>query len=197
MISELMKNLSKYNIVLASRSPRRQMLLRGLDLNFQVILKETPEDYPEGLHGREIAWLLARRKSFAFIPEELPENFLLITADTLVWLDGKVLNKPAHREEAIRMLSKLSGNTHEVYTGVCLRTFNLEVTFVAETRVDFRPLDAEEIEYYVDQYPPFDKAGAYGAQDWIGYIGISHIEGSYFNVMGLPVQMLYHHLKAF
>jgi septum formation protein len=192
-----MLNLSAYNIILASRSPRRQMLLKGLDIDFEIRLKDTPEDYPLGMEGKEVALMLSRRKSHAFGPGDLPENFLLITADTIVWMDGKILNKPESNEEAMAMLQTLSGRRHTVYTGVCLRSESKEEAFCATTDVYFRNLNRDEIKYYVDRYKPYDKAGAYGAQEWIGYVAIERIEGSYFNVMGLPVQMLYASLQRF
>lgn len=192
-----MLNLSCYHIVLASRSPRRQMLLKGLDIDFEIRLKDTPEDYPLRMNGKEVALMLSRRKSHAFSHDDLPADFLLITADTIVWLDDKILNKPESEEEAVTMLQTLSGRKHTVYTGVCVRSGQKEESFCATTDVWFRSLSSDEITYYVQRYKPFDKAGAYGAQEWIGYVAIERIEGSYFNVMGLPVQMLFTCLQGF
>ena len=193
----MLSNLQDYILILASRSPRWQQLLAGLDLPFLVFTKETPEDYPLDIHGKDVALMLARRKSLAFNNEDLPENFLLITADTIVWLNNHILNKPSSRQEAIIMLKQLSNNTHFVYTGICLRSSRKTETFVAESEVRFRKLEKEEIEYYVDYYSPYDKAGSYGVQEWIGYIGIEAIHGSFYNVMGLPTQILYKHLQTF
>lgn len=192
-----MLDLSAYRVILASRSPRRHELLKGLNIDFEILLKETPEDFDSGLPGREIAQMLAKRKNIAFNLDELPENFLLITADTIVWLEGKVLNKPTNEEEALFMLRSLSGKSHKVFTGVYIRSRLKESGFCAESTVYFRHLAEEEIAYYVREFKPYDKAGAYGVQEWIGYMGIERIEGSYFNVMGLPTQMLYMHLKLF
>ncbi|MGC8865496.1 MAG: Maf family nucleotide pyrophosphatase [Bacteroidales bacterium] len=192
-----MLDLSAYRVILASRSPRRHDLLKGLNIPFEVRLKETPEDYPEGLPGQKIALMLAQRKNYAFAEAELPENYLLITADTIVWLDNQVLNKPADAADAVSMLQTLSGKSHKVYTGVFIRSKQKETGFCAESTVYFRHLNDEEINYYVTHFQPFDKAGAYGVQEWIGYVGIERIEGSYFNVMGLPTQLLYQHLRMF
>ncbi len=192
-----MLDLSAYRVILASRSPRRHDLLKGLNIDFEIKLKDTPEDFDGNLTGREIALLLAKRKNLAFHDHELPDNFLLITADTIVWMDDRVLNKPVDEEEAINMLRSLSGRSHKVFTGVYLRSRVKESGFCAESTVFFRHLTEDEILFYVKNFRPFDKAGAYGVQEWIGYVGIERIEGSYFNVMGLPTQMLYMHLKLF
>jgi septum formation protein len=192
-----MLDLSAYRVILASRSPRRHDLLKGLNIDFEIRLKDTPEDFDGNLKGREIALMLAKRKNLAFHDDELPDNFLLITADTIVWLDDRVLNKPADEEEAVNMLRSLSGRSHKVFTGVYLRSKVKESGFCAESTVFFRHLTEDEILFYVKNFRPFDKAGAYGVQEWIGYVGIERIEGSYFNVMGLPTQMLYMHLKLF
>jgi septum formation protein len=190
-------NLSSYQVILASRSPRRNELLKGLGVDFKVMLKETPEDFDPVLSGSEVASLLSKRKSEAFEDCDLPENYLLITADTIVWLNGKILNKPADQEEAFAMLAELSGNHHTVYTGVYLRSKHKTVHFCESSEVYFSQLTPEEIWFYIHNYKPFDKAGAYGIQEWIGYVGINHIEGSYFNVMGLPTQRLYSELCGF
>ncbi|MDK2908580.1 MAG: nucleoside triphosphate pyrophosphatase [Bacteroidales bacterium] len=192
-----MLDLSAYRVILASRSPRRHELLKGLNIDFEIRLKDTPEDFDPNMPGRDIAQMLAKRKNLAFTLSELPENFLLITADTLVWLDGQVLNKPANEKEALFMLRSLSGRSHKVFTGVYVRSRAKESGFCAESTVYFRHLTEEEIAFYVREFRPYDKAGAYGVQEWIGYVGIERIEGSYFNVMGLPTQMLYMHLKLF
>jgi septum formation protein len=192
MLHDLLKN---YHIILGSGSPRRRYLLEGLDIEFEIrVNHDLAETYPEGLSRQQIPVYLAQLKSRS-IMETVPEDTLLITADTIVWLEGRVVNKPRDRAEAVGMLRKLSGNTHEVLTGVCIRTAGRLRTFHASSMVCFTRLSNEEIDYYVDHYQPYDKAGAYGVQEWIGYIGIERIDGSYFNVMGLPVQMVYHELK--
>ncbi|MEI8114561.1 MAG: Maf-like protein [Bacteroidia bacterium] len=185
-----------FSIILASKSPRRQELLRDLGLKFTVQSMDIPEVFPEGLGMTEIPVYLAELKAEAFRPQ-LKDNQLIITADTIVWLDGKVLNKPADYEDGFRMLRDLSGKKHQVLTGVCLLSTEKKVSFYASTDVWFKELSDEEINYYLENYRPYDKAGAYGIQEWIGYIGIYHIEGSFFNVMGLPVQDLYEQLNAF
>lgn len=186
-----------YRLVLASQSPRRKELLKGLDLPFSVMTKDTPENFPDTLKGADIATYLSRRKSEAFTEAELPAGYLLITADTIVWLNDKVLNKPTDHTEARAMLNALSGERHTVFTGVTLRSSQKTITFSAATDVWFRNLTAAEIDYYLDHYKPYDKAGSYGVQEWIGYMGINRIEGSYFNVMGLPTQQLYTELIRF
>lgn len=188
--------LEKYNIKLASASPRRQELLKGLELDFEVITKPgIKEDYPAHLQGGEIPLHIARKKAEGYT-SDLKENDLLITADTIVWKDGKVLGKPKNEAEAEAMIALLSGGTHQVHTGVCIRTKEKEDAFYTTSTVTFAQLTGEEIRHYVRKYKPMDKAGAYGIQEWIGYVGIEHIEGSYFNIMGLPVQKLWQHLKA-
>lgn len=157
---------------------------------------DIPEDIPEEMGMTEVPVYLAELKALAFLPQ-LKNNQLVITADTIVWLNGKILNKPADYNDGFRMLKDLSGEKHQVLTGVCLLTTDKKVSFFASTDVWFKPLSDEEINYYLETYRPYDKAGAYGIQEWIGYIGIDHIEGSFFNVMGLPVQSLYEHLKVF
>ncbi|MDR1678403.1 MAG: Maf-like protein [Prevotellaceae bacterium] len=190
----MLENLKKYDIVLASQSPRRQELLRGLDIPFTVRTIDVDEHYPAELQGQEIPLYLAELKSAACNPVS---NELIITADTVVWLGNKVLGKPTDKADAKRMLTALSGNTHEVFTGVCLRSAEQKTSFVAATKVTFAPLSPDEINYYLNRYHPLDKAGAYGVQEWIGYIGVEHIEGSYYNVMGLPIQRLYRELNKF
>lgn len=191
-----LQNLEKYELILASKSPRRQQLLRDLGLNFSVQSMDIPEVFPESLGMTEVPVYLAELKAEAFRPQ-LKDNQLVITADTIVWLDGHVLNKPADYDEGFRMLSNLSGKKHQVITGVCLLSANKKISFYALTDVWFKPLTDEEIHYYLVHYQPYDKAGAYGIQEWIGYVGINHIEGSFFNVMGLPIQSVYEHLKTF
>ncbi len=188
--------LEKYHIILGSQSPRRNELLARLDIPFTCQVIETEEIYPAELRGAEIPIYLAKQKAAAFEP--LPDDkTLLITADTIVWLDGQVLGKPHTPAEAGDMLHLLSGKTHQVYTGVCLTSRQKQKTFSACSDVTFSTLSDAEIDYYVAKYQPLDKAGAYGIQEWIGCIGVEKINGSYFNVMGLPVQKLYQELKRF
>jgi len=195
----LNKKLKKYNIILASKSPRRQFLLKEIGLNFKISTKEVDESFPERLKGRHIAYYLCKKKADAF-RDELKPNDLLITADTIVWVNNKVLNKPANYSEAVKMLKMLSGKMHTVYTGVCLSLPSpkggklRERAFVVSTKVYFKKLSPKEIHFYITNYKPYDKAGAYGAQEWIGYVGVEKIIGSYFNVMGLPVKELYEEL---
>lgn len=189
--------LKTKHVILASQSPRRKELLKGLGIAFtQYVDESVDESYPATLSKSKIPEYIAEKKSAAY-PHELAEDDILITADTIVWASGQVLGKPADREDAIRMLNILSGKSHEVFTAITLRTTGKKQTFVASSTVYFRPLEDEEIEYYVDTYKPYDKAGAYGIQEWIGYVGLERIEGSYFNVMGLPVQRLYVELMKF
>lgn len=187
--------LSTFNIILGSQSPRRKELLAGLDIEFTTkVIPGLEETYPNTLQGEEIPIYLAEQKADAYT---LEDNDLLITADTIVWLNGHVYGKPADEAEAREMLHSLSGKTHDVITGVCVRTNKKNVSFASTTKVRFAELTDAEIEHYVNKYRPMDKAGAYGIQEWIGYIGVEHIEGSYFNVMGLPIQRLYTVLKEF
>lgn len=192
----MLQHLQKYNVILASKSPRRQELLRGMGVHFECLTKETPENYPE-MPLKNVAGYLSYQKSMAFSDEELPDRFLLVTADTVVIAGNEILGKPADRADAFRMLQKLSGQTHNVVTGVTLRSKTKTKTFSASSSVTFTTLDQEEISHYVDRYQPFDKAGAYGIQEWIGYIGISSLRGSFYNVMGLPTQRLYQALKNY
>lgn len=188
-------NLKKYNIVLASNSPRRKELMSGLGVDYVVkTLPDVDESYPDTLQGTEIPAYISREKADAYKSLIQPDE-LLITADTIVWLNGEVLGRPKGREGAIDMLRKLSGTSHQVITGVCLTTSDWQKSFTAVTDVTFATLTEEEIIYYVDKYTPMDKAGAYGVQEWIGFIGVESISGSYFNVMGLPIQRLYQELK--
>lgn len=191
----MLDNLKKYNIVLASNSPRRKELMSGLGVDYVVkTLPDVDESYPDTLQGTEIPAYISREKADAYKAFIQPGE-LLITADTIVWLNGEVLGKPKGREGAIDMLRKLSGTSHQVITGVCLTTSDWQKSFTAVTDVTFATLTEEEIIYYVDKYIPMDKAGAYGVQEWIGFIGVESISGSYFNVMGLPIQRLYQKLK--
>lgn len=185
-----------YKIILASKSPRRRELLGGLDLPFEVIIHEVDEVFPDGLPMEDIPVYLAKLKAEPF-RNELKSDSLVITADTIVWIDGVVLGKPDDYEHASVMLRQLSGKMHVVVTGVCLTTKEKQVTFSASTDVWFKNLTDSEIDYYLKNYHPYDKAGSYGVQEWIGYIAIERIEGSYFNVMGLPVQRLYEELLKF
>ncbi len=190
----MLDNLNKYRVILASNSPRRKELLSGLGVDYEVrTLPDVDESYPAGLQGGDIPLYIAREKAEAYRPMLQPDE-LMITADTIVWLDGKVLGKPGDKDEALQMLRGLSGRTHEVFTGVCITTKEWQRSFTACTEVRFSPLSEDEITYYVDKYLPMDKAGAYGVQEWIGYVGVEYISGSYYNIMGLPVQRLYREL---
>lgn len=184
-------------IILASASPRRQMLMNALGIDFEIIVKEIDETCPGKAPVYKIAACLAEMKSDEFQPPEIAAGDVVITADTIVVLDGKVIGKPGSREEAIGMLTSMAGTMHKVYTGVCLRSTAKKVVFTEMSKVWFTPLTRLEIEHYVDQCQPYDKAGAYGIQEWIGYAAISRIEGSFFNVMGLPTHKLYRELLAF
>ena len=191
----LQDRLKNYRLILASASPRRRELLADCDLDFVLAEKfECEECYPADLAAEKVAEYLSQLKSNAY-PHPLCEGDILLTADTVVILGDKILGKPHSEAEAIEMISSLSGATHKVVTGVTLRTMEQTISFSAESLVTFRQLDAEEVSYYVEKYRPMDKAGAYGIQEWIGYIGIEGIEGSFYNVMGLPVQRLYTALK--
>ncbi|MDX9945756.1 MAG: Maf family nucleotide pyrophosphatase [Bacteroidales bacterium] len=189
-------DLNKFRIILGSRSPRRQELLRELGLEFEVVTKDWDEFYPAYLTGPEIALYVAEEKAKSFIPE-IKGNEIVITADTIVWCNGEVLSKPSDREDAMRIIRKISGRTHEVITGVCLLSSVKMVSFQSSTRVTFSELSDEEIVHYISRYKPYDKAGAYGIQEWIGIAACSSIEGSYFNVVGLPVEQVYRELKKF
>ena len=186
-------------ILLGSQSPRRRELLAGLDVDFRVVAIDADEHYPEGLQGGEIPYFISRAKAEAY-GEPLAEDEVLLTADTIVWVPGEggrggvMLGKPKDEEEARRMLRMLSGRMHAVYTGVTLRTHEGMQTITDKTEVWFRALTEEEIAYYVEKYQPLDKAGAYGVQEWIGYVGVTKIVGSYFNVMGLPVERVWENI---
>lgn len=182
-------------LILASNSPRRRELLSGLGVDYEVrVMQDIDESYPETLKGEEIPLYISRKKAAAYT---LSAEEVLITADTIVWLDGQVLGKPSTPEEACRMLARLSGKTHQVITGVTLTTSAMQHSFSSVSDVTFATLTPQEISYYVEHYNPMDKAGAYGIQEWIGYIGVTALKGSYFNVVGLPIQRLYSELKRF
>lgn len=187
---------SPYSIILGSQSPRRKELLQGMDIPFSVRVIETDETYPQSLNAHDVAEFLAVEKGKAHL-SQLNENELVITSDTVVICENEILGKPKDRPQAIAMLQKLSGKSHAVVTGVCLTTKQKTVSFSDTTTVHFKTLSEEQINYYINTYKPFDKAGGYGIQEWIGYVGISAIEGSYFNVMGLPVARLFDVLEEF
>lgn len=190
----MLDNLRNYKIILASGSPRRKELLGGLGIDYTIrILPDVDESYPETLKREEIPLYIAREKADAYRLSIQPDE-LIITADTIVWLDDNVLGKPTDEFQAKQMLHSLSGKTHHVITGVCITTKQFQRSFTVTTEVTFSPLSEEEISYYVNNFHPLDKAGAYGIQEWIGLVGVRSIKGSYFNVMGLPVQRLYKEL---
>ena len=191
------KRLSGRRIILASQSPRRQYLLKVLGLDFEIIGSDVKEVYPEGLQPNQIAIYLAELKACNFDFSRLDEQAIVITADTIVCLGDEILGKPAGYGEAVKMLQKLSGRKHDVITGVCLKSKRKMHIFHVISSVYFKELSLEEIEYYIDNFQPFDKAGGYGIQEWIGYVGIDKIEGSFFNIMGLPVKELYEELLKF
>ena len=187
----------RWKIILASNSPRRKELLAGIDVNFEVrVLKNIDEGYPSDLPTKEIAEYISKKKAAAYL-ETMTADELVITADTIVMLGDEVMGKPHDDADARRMLRELSGRTHQVITGVTLTTHERQHSFSVETDVTFKELTDEEIDYYVRTYQPMDKAGAYGIQEWIGHIGVTALKGSYFNVMGLPVQRIYEALKTF
>ena len=187
MLNEKFKN---HRIILASGSPRRQQFLKELDVDFEIQLKDIEEIYPEHLQAEEITNFLAKLKASAFALD-LDDNDILITSDTIVWLNNKALGKPKDYDDAFEMLTEMSGTTHKVITSVCLKTTDKEIIFYEETLVTFTKLSSDEIKYYLNNYKPFDKAGSYGIQEWIGLVAITKIEGSYANVVGLPTHRLY------
>lgn len=193
MLNDKFKN---HKIILASGSPRRQQFLKELEIDFEIKLKEIEEIYPDHLKAEEITNFLAKLKASAF-ENELQDNEVLITSDTIVWLDNKALGKPIDASHAVRMLTEMSGKTHKVITSVCIKSTKKEVVFHDETLVTFTDLSLEEIEFYLKNYKPFDKAGSYGIQEWIGLVAIEKIEGSYANVVGLPTHKLYKELMNF
>jgi septum formation protein len=183
-------------IILASNSPRRKELLGGLDIPFEVkTINGLDESFSDDLKGEEIPLFLSEKKSDAYNEFWSKPDSIVITADTIVWMNNKVLGKPKDREEALEMLRSMSGKSHYVYTGVCVRSAEKKISFVCSSEVRFANLEESEIEYYVDKYQPYDKAGSYGVQEWIGYIGVEHINGSFYNIMGLPIQRLYTVMK--
>lgn len=193
----ILQNLKDKEIILASKSPRRQQLIQGLGIHVSIQTREVDESFDENaLKREEVARFLAEKKADAFLPE-LQDHQIVITGDTTVYLEGKILNKPEDRSDALRMLSMLSGKTHTVITGVCLVSKSKKVVLHDETEVTFGDLTLAEMEYYVDVHHPFDKAGSYGAQDFIGFIGITDMRGSFYNVMGFPLHKIYASLKTF
>ena len=190
----LLQNIEKYKIILASQSPRRIELLNGLNIKFEVQVLDVNEDFPAQMVGVDIPMYLAEKKANAY-KHIMDEHTMIITADTIVWHEGKVLGKPVDETDARRMLRALSGKTHQVITGVCISTLQRRKVFHVISDVRFARLAEAEIEYYLQNFKPYDKAGSYGVQEWIGFVGVEHINGSYFNVMGLPVQRLYNELK--
>jgi septum formation protein len=189
--------LRHYNLLLGSKSPRRQELLKALGLHYSLVEIDAEEVYPAHLQGADIARYLCELKADAYNIALIAPDSILVTADTIVWLDGNYIGKPLGKVEAIEMLKQLSGKQHSVFTGICLKSQTRKVVFHAHTLVNFRELKLDEIEYYIAHHKPYDKAGSYGIQDWIGYIGITGIEGCYYNVMGFPVQMFYEQLTQF
>lgn len=193
----MLDNLKKYIVVLASKSPRRQELLKGIGVDFAVLTKEVDETYPSRLPLIDVAPFLSLKKAKAFEEVELPDNYMVIAADTVVIVENEILGKPRDRDDAVRMMNLLSGKVHKVVTGVTVYTKEKTKTISVTSKVTFETLDNQEVDYYIDNYKPYDKAGAYGVQEWIGYCGVSNVDGSYFNVMGLPTQKLYKILKEF
>lgn len=193
----LANKLKNYKIILASSSPRRQEIFKELNIPFTVEVKHINEHYPSNLKGEAITNYLAKLKAKPFEDELDNTNKIIITADTIVWLNNHSLEKPKNKKDAVKMLKLLSGKMHEVITSVCIKTIDIEKTFSSITKVYFKELSDEEINYYVEKYHPLDKAGAYGIQEWIGFIGVTKLEGSYFNVMGLPIDKLYEELINF
>ena len=189
--------ITDYKVLLASNSPRREELLRGLDINFEIkVLPDIDESYPSDLPVEEVAEFIALKKANSYT-SNLKDDELLITADTVVILNNIIYGKPTNKEEAKEMLCALSGKTHSVISGVCLASIEKQTSFSVGSDVEFSELTNEEIAYYIERYAPYDKAGSYGIQEWIGYIGVKHLSGSYFNIMGLPIQRLYSEMKSF
>lgn len=191
------KNFEHLDIILASRSSRRHALLRQLDINFRMTPLDVDESYPDDLEIEKVAEFISNLKATAFPKEKIKKNTIVISADTIVSVDNSILGKPKDEADAKRMLQKLSGRSHLVVTGVSIRTIHSIESFSSMTKVFFKSLSNDEIEYYIDEYQPYDKAGAYGIQEWIGKIGVEKIEGSFYNVMGLPMQQLYKELCNF
>ena len=186
----LQKLLQDRRLILASQSPRRSFFLKELNLDFEIRIKEVDETYPKHLQGKEISEYLAKLKATPFL-ESLKAPDILITADTIVWLEGRALGKPKTKKEAFEMLKSLSGKNHDVISSIALTTVHNQIIISDTTQVSFKKLSDDEIHFYIETFKPFDKAGSYGIQEWIGYIGIEKINGSYFNVMGFPVQKFY------
>ena len=192
----LNEKLKPYKIILGSQSPRRRELLHLLGINFEVKTQNAEENFPSNIDAKDVPQFLAQKKSAAY-SNELNNNTIVITADTIVYLNGEIINKPTDRNDAINILQKLSNNRHTVYSGVCITGTHKTISFTVASDVFFKKLTLEEIEYYIDNFKPYDKAGAYGVQDWIGLIGIEKIDGSFHNIMGLPVKELYEQLMLF
>ena len=193
----MLNHTEPLHVILGSQSPRRRELMAGLDIPFSCVTIDADESYPADLKAGDIPMYISRAKARAYV-SELQDNDFLITSDTIVWLNGEMLGKPQDEEEAKAMLARLSGQTHEVYTAVCFADKNGELeTWVDCTKVTFNNLSEEDIDYYVSKYRPLDKAGAYGVQEWIGYVGVTRMEGSYFNVMGFPICHVYERLKKY
>jgi septum formation protein len=193
-MSSSFEQASEYRFILASKSPRRKMLFESLGFPFEIRTTDTEESFDPSLKGEEIALYLSRKKAASF-EGHLESDELVITADTIVWINDHVLNKPENKEEAKQMLSEISDNVHSVFTGVCLKTAEKEIVFCEETKVYFNAISEQEIDFYLDTYKPYDKAGAYGIQEFIGCIGISRVEGDFYNVVGFPVQRFWQELK--
>lgn len=189
--------INNFDIILASRSSRRHALLRQLDIKFRVSALDVKEVFPANLSVDKVAEYISNQKIEGFPKDKIKENTLLITADTIVAVDHIILGKPSNEKDAFDMLKMLSGRSHQVITGVSLKSINKSISFSSQTKVKFKELSDNEINYYIENYQPFDKAGAYGIQEWIGKIGVEWIEGSFYNVMGLPIQKLYMELCNF
>ena len=193
----MLNHTEPLHVILGSQSPRRRELMAGLDIPFSCVTIDADESYPAELKAGDIPMYISRAKARAYV-SELQDNDLLITSDTIVWLNGEMLGKPQDEAEAKAMLARLSGQTHEAYTAVCFADRNGELeTWVDCTKVTFNNLSEKDIDYYVSKYRPLDKAGAYGVQEWIGYVGVTKMEGSYFNVMGFPICHVYERLKKY
>tara|TARA_B100001564_G_scaffold60182_1_gene46774 strand:- start:7188 stop:7772 length:585 start_codon:yes stop_codon:yes gene_type:complete len=191
----MLKNLTKYKIILGSNSPRRKKLLSELNLNFDVISGNVKETYSNKINKEKVAEHLAQRKALNISKLKLPKNYLLITADTTVLINGKILNKPINKKQSLKMLQEISNQSHQVITGICIKTSKKETLFTVSSEVIFNKLSLDEISYYIEKFKPFDKAGSYGIQEWIGHIGVNKINGSYTNIMGLPTNDIYENLK--
>ncbi|MFO7869596.1 MAG: Maf family nucleotide pyrophosphatase [Bacteroidales bacterium] len=196
MKNPLVHKLSPYSVILGSQSPRRKLLLRDLGVDFEVYAYDVDESFSQEMHANDVPQFLAEKKFQTYI-QDIADNAFLITADTVVILDDEILNKPPDIESAWYMLKKLSGKTHKVLSGVCIGTHEKHNSFVTYSNVCMADLSDAEIQYYIENFKPFDKAGAYGVQEWIGYVGVESIFGSYYNIMGLPVQALYRQIMSF